>query len=114
MHERENKIIQKIREGLEAPLVDIYTLYRDEFILWSTKHYNINKEQSKDLFQDAIIDFRKNIQTGQLKVLISSIKTYLFQIAKFKVINLIKRESRQTYIKDIELIKGERDAYILE
>ena len=114
MYEKENEIIQKISQGMEGPLIDIYSLYRDEFILWSTKHYTINEEQSKDLFQDAIIDFQRNIQTGKLKVLTSSIKTYLFQIAKFKVINFIKRESRQTYIDDIELIKGERNAYILE
>jgi len=41
MYEKENEIIQKISQGMEGPLIDIYSLYRDEFILWSIKalHY---------------------------------------------------------------------------
>ena len=69
MHEKDNDIIKQIKLGKEKPLVDIYMLYRDEFIIWSMQNNAINEEQAKDVFQDAIIDFQENILTGQLKEL---------------------------------------------
>lgn len=112
MYEKDNRVIQEIKAGSEAALVDTYTLYRDEFMAWSVRHYSISDELAKDVFQDAIIDFYQNIQSGQLEVLNSSVKTYLFQIAKYKIINLLKRDRRQTYLEDTKLINSESQDYM--
>lgn len=113
MLDKKNDLIQRIKNGEESPIVEIYLLYRDEFILWSTNQFHIQTEQAKDTFQDAVIDFHENIKSGKLEILSSSAKTYLFQIAKFKIINLLKREKRITYIDDLVLINSESQDYLL-
>ncbi len=102
-----NNIILKIRNGDEKPLLEVYKLYRNEFIKWSAKNYKASDEQAKDSFQEAMISFHQNIISGQLTELDTSLKTYLFQIGKFKIINLLKKESRVvTYNDLIHVIKG--------
>ena len=101
-----SKIIQQIKEGNDQPLIDLYKLYRNEFVVWSCKEYRAKEEQAKDAFQEAILDFHQNIVSGQLKEFTSSPKTYLFQIGKYKILNLIKKESKITYNDNLQLIKG--------
>jgi RNA polymerase sigma-70 factor (ECF subfamily) len=84
-------IIQQIKLGNEQPLIDLYKLYRNEFVVWSCKEFSANEEQAKDAFQEAILDFNDNIIRGYLTEFSSSVKTYLFQIGKHKVVNLIKK-----------------------
>ncbi len=96
-------IIEEIRQGNEKPLIEIYELYRNEYIVWASKTYKIDSELAKDTFQDAVISFRNNILSGELKLLTSSIKTYIFQIGKFKIINSIKKNSKLTYVSNFQL-----------
>lgn len=112
MYGKDNDIIKQIELGQEEPLVHIYELYRDEFVIWSVSNNTINEEHAKDIFQDAIIDFQDNILSGQLKELSASLKTYLFQIGKFKIINFLKREQRITYLPDTKFIKNETKDYV--
>lgn len=102
---RPNIILNKLRNGDESPLYDIYELYRNEFIVWSMSRYNCSEEQSKDAFQEAILDFHQNVISGQLVELSSTIKTYLFQIGKYKLINIQKKEARLTYNDTLQLIE---------
>lgn len=101
-----SNIIQQIKQGDEQPLFEIYTLYRDEFIVWSAQQFGATKEQAQDVFQESILDFHQNIMSGKLSELTSSEKTYLFQIGKHKILNLLKKERRMTYQDALHLIKG--------
>ena len=100
-------IIQEIKSGNENILIRFYEVYRDEFIAFSAKNYNAQNEQSKDAFQDAVLDFHQNIISGQLIELTASPKTYLFQLGRNKVLNILKKERRITYLEDIQVIKGQ-------
>lgn len=106
MENSTQNIIQQIKSGDEKPLLELYKLYRDEFLTWSSKNYGATTEDAKDAFQDAIIDFHNNIITGKLTALTSSEKTYLFQIGKFKIINVLKKKRKISYKDNLELIKG--------
>ena len=103
---RPNIILEKLRNGDDSPLYDLYRLYRDEFIQWSSKNYSATSDQAKDAFQDAMLDFHQNVITGKLTYLSSTIKTYLFQIGKYKLVNIQKKESRLTYHDNLQLIQG--------
>lgn len=112
---RPNIILDKLRSGDESPLYDLYRLYRDEFVQWSSKNYNASHDQAKDAFQDAMLDFHNNVITGKLTDLSSTIKTYLFQIGKHKLLNIQKKESRLTYHDNLQLIQsGEAERYMEE
>ena len=112
---RPNIILEKLRNGDESPIYELYKLYRDEFIVWSKSTYKATEEQAKDAFQEAILDFHQNVISGHLTELSSTIKTYLFQIGKHKLLNIQKKESRMTYHDAIHLIDvGEVNHYMEE
>lgn len=99
-------IIHEIKQGNEKVLMSLYADFRDEFLHFAHKSYGVQKEQAKDAFQEAMLDFHQNVITGQLTELTSTLKTYLFQIGKHKIINIQKKEHRLTYHDNFQLIKG--------
>jgi RNA polymerase sigma-70 factor (ECF subfamily) len=90
----DQNIIEDIRNGGEVGLIQIYKQYRSEFLSWSNRNFNIGDEASADLFQDTIINLRKNIVKGNLTNLTSSLKTYLFAIGKNLALTRLKKDSR--------------------
>lgn len=110
-----NSILNKLRSGDDSPILDLYTLYRNEFIAWSEKTYKATEEQAKDAFQDAVIDFHQNVISGHLQELTSSVKSYVFQIGKHKLLNIVKKELRLTYLDTLHVIKnGELESFMEE
>jgi RNA polymerase sigma-70 factor (ECF subfamily) len=90
-------------------------LNRDEFIQWSAKNYSASSDQAKDAFQEAILDFHQNVIHGKLTELTSSLKTYLFQIGKHKLLNILKKDRRMTYNDALHMINhGEVDIFMEE
>lgn len=97
--------IKEIKSGNENVLIELYKLYRNEFISWSLKKYDLNKEDAKDIFQDTILSFYGNVKSGQIEELTSDLKTYLFSIAKFKTINFQKKQKRSVTYSDFDLLR---------
>ena len=89
------KLIEQIKQGNEDALVKIYVRYKSEFIGWSVKKFNLSHEESEDIYQDAILVFRNNIVSNKLIELNSSVKTYLFAVAKNIALKKINRSARQ-------------------
>ncbi|HAE30231.1 MAG TPA: hypothetical protein DCF89_03875 [Flavobacteriales bacterium] len=114
MNKEDLKYLERIRAGSEESLVDLYRKYRDNFVTWSQTQFSVSEEQAKDIFQETMIDFYQNTVSGQLDQLTCSLKTYLFQIAKFKLINLLNKDSRTTYLSDLNLINSESQIYTMD
>jgi len=90
----QNTEINDIRSGNKQALENIYTLYRRGFIEWTTKSYGISTDQALDIYQQTILVFYENIQSGKLSGVQSSIRTYLFAIGKNKVHELYRYQGR--------------------
>lgn len=60
-----------------------------------------SKEEAKDVFQDAVIDFYENVQEGKFRGQ-STISSYLYSIARFKWLNRLKRRKTETRIIDTQ------------
>lgn len=115
LNRSDQNIIDEIRSGNDEPLKALYRLYRKEFIAWAGNRYGANDEQAKDVFQDTVVAFYRNIHRGKLTTLTSTLKSYLFEIGKHKLINLLKRERRITYNDDSHLInRKENEDYMNE
>ncbi len=99
-------MVEAIRAGNDAPIYDIYKLHRNEFISWARKNFKATNEQAKDAFQESVLDFYQNVKSGQLSHLTSELKTYLFQIGKYKLLNVKKKEARLTYLDVLQVIEG--------
>ena len=102
---KEDNLIQRIKNGEERALVDVYSEYRGEFIGWATKNYpSCGDEDAKDVFQEVMIKFRTNVVTGSLKEITHNLKTYLFDIGKKMIINRFTQERRRS-----ELLEGNKE-----
>lgn len=84
----------------------LYKQHRNEFVRWSFRTYNIDSEDARDIFQDSIIAFYNNVKSGQLTQLTSDVKTYLFAIGKFKIINFQKKHQRAVTFSEFDLSIG--------
>ena len=100
-------ILQKLKEGNQDALVEVYKLYRNEFIHFAFVGYGCDSDNAKDVFQEVVIAFYDNVKSGKLTVLDSGLKTYLFSIGKFKLINLSKKEARKVTFGGDSLINGQ-------
>ncbi|MGI9542037.1 MAG: RNA polymerase sigma factor [Cyclobacteriaceae bacterium] len=90
----EKDIVKKIREGHEQAIVDLYNKYKEEFVNWSYRRYQIDGDDALDIFQDTMIAFYESIQSGKLNQITYQVKTYLFAMAKNLIFNKLKFEKR--------------------
>lgn len=82
---KEKHIIERIRSGDHKILSNIYEEHREEFFMWLNKYFNCTADEAKDTYQNVILVFYENIISGKLKEMTSSVKTYLFAVGKYKM-----------------------------
>jgi len=93
-------IIQRLRNGDESVLKEIYTNNRVPFLNWIIQKYGCDMEDAKEIFQLSVVTLYDNVVTGKLETLTSSIKTYLFSIGKNKWLEWNRKQGKIQYQKD--------------
>ena len=92
---KDQELLVQIRAGRQDHLDEIYRRYRGEFVIWAERRYSCTEADALDAFQDAVIIFYKNVISGKLERLTSSLKTYLFAIGKHRVLKLGHQSRRE-------------------
>lgn len=101
-------VFESIRSGDESLIGRWYDQYRSAFLSWSKKSFPLDREQLIDIYQDAVIILYQNIAEGKITELSSSIKTYLFGIAKHLIYKELRRRNRNpTRLDEIPEIQVE-------
>lgn len=93
---REKKLLEGIKKQDANAMEEVYSSYRKEFLGWSMKNHRLNEEEAVDLYQDTITLFFEKVIGGRIEELSSSVKTYLFGIAKNKVLQMHDVNSRKS------------------
>ncbi len=89
---------------IELPDIDtFYVQYREDFFAYAKRHA-VSIEDIQDIYQDAVIALYENVHQGRLKEMTSSVKTYLFSIGKYLMLNKIRKAKRTQYLDDQELM----------
>jgi len=102
---KEQELIADLQNGNKTALAEVYTNFREEFVLFSKK-YALPEDDALDIFQDSIIALFENAQKKKLDTLKSSVKTYLFAIGKYKIYKVLKtRSTGESAISD-ELLEN--------
>ena len=106
--EQTDKALQDIATGGDKALKAIYGEYRNEFLSWAQRNYNAQEQEAVDIFQDAVIVFYKNVVSGKISHLESSIKTYLFGIGKNMLLKHAVNKSKTSSVENMNdpLLKG--------
>jgi RNA polymerase sigma factor (sigma-70 family) len=92
-----------VRNNVSSAAEDIYSRFRHRFVLFARQQYSLTREDAKDIFQDTVIAFYENVRSGKLTHLNASLKTYLFQIGKHKIINFQKKNVRKESFHERDL-----------
>ncbi len=93
--------LKEIAAGGDKALQVIYRKYRSEFLVWAQRHYAVSEVDAVDVFQDVVIVFYKNVVSGKITHLESSIKTYLYGIGKNMLLKLVKNKGRVVLVEDM-------------
>lgn len=86
--------LDKIRNGDQHQIEDIYNRHRSEFISWIVKMYHCPYDDAGEIYHFSVIAFYENVISQKLKVLDCSIKTYLFAIGRNKYLEKLKSEKK--------------------
>lgn len=109
-------LIQQIKSGDQKSLGMLYESYRQEFLRWVMKDFHCPEDDSKDIFQVAVLAVYENIQKGKLDHLTSSLKTYLFGVGKNLAHEWTRRNQRnqpfepEHFLQAVATDEPDRDA----
>lgn len=97
-------------EGMSA-MRPLYMQYRDEYLAFSMR-YSKNRDIRLQSFHDAIIQFYEALLSGSYDSKKSSMKTFLFNLGKYRLINRLKKE--QTVSRHIILDNAQDAGFLTE
>ena len=84
-----------IRAGRHELLDELYKEHRAAFVTYAQRQLYATEEDAVDCFQDAVIAFYKNVQSGRMTELTCALRTYLFGIGKRLVYRRNKKRLRE-------------------
>lgn len=95
-------IIKQINAGDDTIIVLLYKTYRNDFIKWALHHFDSREDDVKDIFQDIVISFYRNVRDHKLNSIDCSIKTYLFSCGRNHLLNLTKKNQKFINLSDFD------------
>lgn len=105
--------IQAIKEDENAALKNMYSQYHDTVCSWLQAKFPISYNDSKEIFQLAVVILYDRFITGKLTVLPIDASSYLMGIAKNKAKEQYKKKSKfvNIEISDKVLYQQEDDGF---
>lgn len=94
----EKRILEALKKDDKLVLKAIYLEHKPAFLNFA-RRFNINDEDSLDIYQDAIMALRENGLKGHLDTLKSELKSYLFSIGKYMIYDRLK-EKKKLFAKE--------------
>lgn len=82
MNSDEASVVDLIRLGNPRATEQLYAAHRVAFVAWAVQYYQCEEYDAVEVYQKAFTILYFNIRNAKLLVLSSSVKTYLFSIAK--------------------------------
>lgn len=110
MENTEATLQERLRENDKKALEEVYITYKEVFLNYAVS-FNIDRDALLDIYQDSVIALFQNFVKKQTRLEKSTVKTYLFGIAKNKLYTYLKAQKRlvvtNTNFEVFEEIKSE-------
>lgn len=104
----DQQLLQTLQTQGSKALEQLYVSCREDFVAFG-RRYSMSEADILDVYQDAIIVFFENVNSGKITQLSSTIKTYLFSIGKYKLIDKFKQNGRVIKTEVLENIEAPLD-----
>ena len=93
-------MIRQLKKGDQKVLGQVYRQYRSDFIAWMHAKYGCSQEVARDIYQNTMLTLSVKAQNGTLPDLESSLKTYIYGIAKNKYKEYQRSNGRFVQVED--------------
>ena len=90
----DQEFIEALKQGRKDVLGDFYTAGKEAFMQWAKSHFPLGEEDVTDVYQDAVVLLFENVVSGRYVAGGSSVKTYLYAIAKHLFYRKIQQAKR--------------------
>ena len=97
---RSNPMIQELQQGDQKVLAKVYRLYRKDFLAWMQAKYGCDPDIAREVYQNTMVTLSLKARDGTLPDLESSLKTYIYGIAKNKYREHQRTHGRFVYVED--------------
>lgn len=102
--QKTENVIEDFLQQPEETMRSIYRQHREVFFGWARNHTPFNEDDLADLFQECVIIFCQNVRKQRLTELTSSVRTYLFGIAKNLIQAKLRTNDRMSFPGEENLI----------
>lgn len=82
----------------------LYDRYRGEFVAFARGEFSLREYDAVEIYQESFIALYENITNGKLTRLTASLKSYLFQIGRHKMLNKHRNEAGRRSVDLTEAI----------
>lgn len=97
-----DNLLDKIKEGNQGFLKDLYEQNRQKFIKWLCWNYNCDEEDAKDAYQKSFSILYFNIVDEKITELKSGLETYLFGIGKNVIKKIFRSNPRYSVVDEVQ------------
>ena len=87
------------KSAFNREFTQIYNELRPAFIAYFSSRYSfLSSEDIEDIYNDSLLAFYKNIESGKLATLTCSIKSYIYTIGRNKAVDLIRSQHPEAHV----------------
>ena len=106
----DSRLIALIRAGGDAGLEAMYLQYRDEFMGWGRRFLKADEDELTSVYTDTCIAACENVRSGKYAAAGNvKFRSYLFQIARNKHLNLQRSRKNDPLARTVEDIFGKNE-----
>lgn len=87
-------IVEEIRAGDERAVKQLYKSLNDGFNHWTFRNYQLSSHQAKEIYHHSFIILYENLMANRFQSESSSLKTYFYAIAKNKIREMLRANSK--------------------
>jgi len=99
-----DQLTAQLKSGQMVLLEELYNMYRLDFLRFGQK-YPCDEDLLLDIYQDSVLALYENIVHDRIKSHSATIKTYLFSIGRYKILNHLR--SQRKFVSNEQLPESE-------
>lgn len=99
MKNSDTSLQERLRQDDKNALSDVYLDNKEAFLAFASR-YELDRDALLDIYQDSVVALYQNFVGKQLRLTNSTVKTYLFGIAKYQIFNALKAKKKLYALPD--------------